>query len=54
MVDDTRMSNYGIGYNLNLLGTDSEDGRKLGVSIRISTATTDMWKGIHKTTLMEE
>lgn len=54
MVDDTRMSNHGIGYNLNLLGTDSEDGRKLGVSIRISIATTNIWKDIHKTALTEE
>ncbi len=54
MADNERMSNQDIGYDLNLLGTDSENGRKLGVSIGISTATTDMWKDIHKTALMGE
>ncbi len=54
MADDVWMSNQDIGYDLNLLGTDYENGRKLGVSIRISTATTDMWKSIHKTALTGE
>ncbi len=46
---DAQGSNYDIGYNLNLLDTNFENSRKLGVNIRISIATTDMWKGIHKT-----
>ncbi len=54
MADDAQISNQDIGYDLNLLGTDSENGRKLGVSIRISIATTDIWIGIHKTVLTEE
>ncbi len=54
VTDDAQMSNYGIGYDLNLLGTDSENGRKLGVNVGISTTTTNMWKGIHKTALTGE
>ncbi len=54
MADNARMSNQDIGYNLNLLDTDSENGRKLGASIGISIATTDMWKSIHKTALTGE
>ncbi len=54
MADDSWLSNHDIGYDLSLLGTNSENCRKLGVSIRISTATSNMWKGIHKTAFMRE
>lgn len=45
------MSYHNIDYDLNLFGTDSENSSKLEVSIEISTTTTDMKKGIHKTAL---
>ncbi len=42
MADDVQISNYGISYDLNLLGTNFEYRRKLKVSIEISIATTNM------------
>ncbi len=52
MADDVWISYHSIGYDLNLLGTNSENGRKLRVSIRIFIATINIWKDIHRIALM--
>lgn len=54
MADDIWISNHGIGYDLSLLDKNSEYDRKLEVSIRISIAITNIWKGIYKTALTGE
>lgn len=54
MTDDAQISYYGIGYDLNILGTDFENGHKLKVNIGISSTTTNICKGIYKTVLTEK
>ncbi len=48
------MLNHGINFDLNFLSIDSENGRKLEVSIRISIAIINILKVIHKTALTGE
>ncbi len=54
IADDASMTNGGICYDLNLLGTGSRNSQDLGVNIGISPGTTDMWKSIHKAALTGE
>lgn len=46
------MTNYEIFYDLNVLEPDSWISYELGIKIEISTATTDLWKDIHKKALI--
>lgn len=54
VINDIGMTKRKICYDLDLLGTGSRHSHKLGVNIEISTATTNLWKSIHKKALIRK